>query len=127
MFRFQVEDNSVVGDCVILNRILRNHRFLVLDFNVQIGTGGKNFAGKSENVGHFARLDAMVNVRADPCLKLAGLDFVNLAAAVYESLLHIADLGDVKRDWNGVVVGKRKLKMLVAVAWSKAVNCVNFT
>jgi hypothetical protein len=91
----QQQRYGFIGDSSIRDWVLRDDFIFVFDFQGQ-GIAGNNRLRDLENIGHLAGFKAMINVRANPRLELAGLHRVHFAAAVDKGFGDEADFGDVK-------------------------------
>ena len=124
----EADDNSILRDPVTGNEILGKSSILILDLHIQIFSDRQNAFGLSQvqHGDHLAREEAVIGVAAEPGLKLAGLNCVQLAAAVNELLGDMADFGDVEGDRNGIVAGQDKMELLIGVALQEAAELTEF-
>ena len=77
--------------------------------------GGKEVAGFAEDGREFAGGEAVVAVRADPCLELADFGSVRAAATVNEVFAEAGDFRDVEGDGHLFAAGKQEAEGLAGM------------
>lgn len=128
MLSGQMENDGVIRDCEAIYGVLRDSHIFVLDLHVHIFAVRQNpFCPRQvQHPGRFACVKPVIDVIAQPDLQLAALNRVQLAAAVYERLGHMADFGNVKRGRNDVLTRQYQMKGLFGMGFEQMGKLADF-